>query len=247
MKNISNKNLVVANWKMNPNSLVEARRLASQVEHGLLSIDRTKVDIVICPPVVFLPVVKHALHFGQAGVQNISAEEKGAFTGQISATQVLEFRVKYAIIGHSECRLFGESDQVVNKKVKISVAHGIEPILCVGYGLKPSSSLLTVKKVIKKQLQVGLAGIDLRKYLLTIAYEPLWVIGTGKPADPAHAQAVMDFILSFMPQVRVIYGGSVDSSNASEFAGSRIQGVLVGGASLKTTEFHKIISAFTKF
>lgn len=237
--------LIVANWKMNPDTVEEAREIASRIEQGVLGQERRNVETVICPPFVFIPVLRHVLHFAKLGSQDISAEARGAYTGQISARQLQEFGVKFAIVGHSERRLLGEDDKQINRKIKNALACSVEPILCVGYGSNKKSSIATVKKIIKKQLQADLKDIDLRKSKVTITYEPLWVIGTGKPASLAHCAEIKEFISEIVPGKRVIYGGSLDGQNAGAYAKAGLEGGLVGGASLKADEFLNIIKAFS--
>lgn len=167
------KNLIVANWKMNPQGADEARRLTSGIEQGLLGVDRKLVEVVICPPYVFLPLVKHSLHLAALGAQDVFFEESGPFTGQISPRQLLQFNATHAIIGHSEMRTLGETDAHVNAKVKAAIRHGIHPILCVGFGAKKSSSVWAIKQIVKKQLQLGLKGVNTGTGKLTIAYEQI--------------------------------------------------------------------------
>lgn len=250
--NDSNKKLIVANWKLNPQTLDEARSLASRVEHGLLAVDRSRVETVICPPFVFLGAVRHAIHFAKLGAQNVSRESGGAFTGDVSAGQLKEFGVKYIIVGHSERRrMGGVDDKVVSRKIKRVLSEDLEPILCVGFGTKKGFSDAAIKRIIKKQVLGGLAGLDRKKLRLTIAYEPVWAIsqglGTGRRAvTPAHAASVISYIKGTAPMARIIYGGSVDAKNAGGFAAEKvIEGSLVGGASLNAVEFLNIIKAFT--
>lgn len=239
--------IIVANWKMNPQTIEEARQLASQIERGLLGVDRNKVETIICPPAVFIPAVRHLIDFAKLGAQNVSRESAGAFTGEISARQLAEFGVEYVIVGHSERRRMGGDDKVINRKIKQSLAEKLKPILCVGFGTKKSDSHTQIKNVITRQIKIGLAGA--KQSRITIAYEPVWAIsqglGTGKAATPAHAAEIAKFIKLIVNRVLVLYGGSVDGKNAAEFAAEKIiDGALVGGASLVPLEFLKIIRAF---
>lgn len=246
------KRLIVANWKMNPPSLEEARELSSRIEHGLLTMDRTKVEVVICPPFVFLPILRHLLHFIRLGVQDVSAEEMGSFTGQVSVRQIGEFNCHFVIIGHSERRALGEKGQLINRKIHAAIKHKLEPILCVGFGTKKSFTIAQIKRVVKKQLQEALKGVNFRKKnRLTIAYEPVWAIsqglGTGRAVSPGHAAKLIEYIKLEVPSARVIYGGSIDSKNAPSLAAQKvIEGGLVGGASLHFSEFIAIIKAFSQ-
>lgn len=246
------KRLLVGNWKMNPQTLEEARFIAHRIEHGLLGLDRNRIEIAICPPFVFLPGLKHALHFAKLGGQNVSASSSGPYTGEISIHQLKEFGITYVIVGHSERRALGETDEYINKKLKILVENQTQPILCVGFGTKRNTPDSLKKAVVKKQLQVNLKGVKLAKSKLTICYEPTWVIsqgrvGTGNPATPRHAAAMCQFINSVIPKTRVIYGGSLDSKNVGEFAEAKaIEGGLIGGASLHPDEFLAIVKVFAK-
>lgn len=244
--------IVVANWKMNPDTIDEARRIASRVEHGMLTSDRAKVEVAICPPFVFLPVVKHAVHFVKLGAQDITFAEKGPWTGEVSPKQLLEFGVRYVIVGHSERRMIGEDSHMVREKIKIALAHRIEPVVCIGGRAKKGASLAAIKRLIKKQLTEELRGTDFHKSKVTICYEPSWAIsrglGTGHHADARQVAEAIGFVKEETGDiVRVIYGGSVDARNAREFAAFRdIDGALVGGASLDLLEFLKIIKEFSK-
>ena len=239
------KKLVVANWKMNPDTIDQAREIASRIEQGGSTSGCKEAETVIYPPFIFIPVLRHILHFAKLGAQDMSAEERGAYSGQISARQLQEFAAQYVIVGHSERRLLGEDDKLLNRKVQQAIARSFEPILCVGYGSAKNSSLATVKKIIKKQLQVDLKGVNVKKHKITIAYEPLWVIGTGKPASPGHCAEVKEFIADIAPNTRIIYGGSLDGKNAKDYAVAGLEGGLVGGASLKADEFLGVVKAFS--
>lgn len=236
--------LIVANWKMNPQTVDEARTLASKVEHGLLVLNRADAETVVCPPAVFLPAVFHALHLVKLGAQNVAAEEQGAFTGEISGAQLSEYQIKHCIVGHSERRAMGEDDEQIGKKIHILLKLKIHPILCVGFGAKKGAAENTVKSIVAKQIRAATAGLRLTKDNLTVAYEPVWAIGTGKPATPAHA-ADMASHLRGLGVGRVLYGGSMDGKNAAHFAEAGLDGGLIGGASLKYEEFLKIVLAFS--
>ena len=241
--------LIIANWKMNPETLVEARHLVVGVEQGLFGLDRRGVEVAICPPFVFLPALMHSLHFATLGAQNVSAQEKGPYTGEVSAGQLSALQVRFAIVGHSERRALGEDNEFINEKIKICLKRKIEPILCVGFGVKKNMSEQAVKKFIKKQLREDLRGLD-AKLKTTVAYEPAWGISTGlgsaKTISVQHCVNIIEFIKEQTPRARVIYGASVTSKNASELAShNSIEGCLVGGASLDATEFLKIIKEFS--
>lgn len=244
--------IIIANWKMNPDNTEDARRIASRIEHGMLATDRSKVEVSICPPFVFMPVVKHAVHFVKIGAQDISFAETGPWTGEISAKHLLEFGTRYVIIGHSERRLLGEDSDMIREKIKISLEHQLEPIVCVGNAVKKSSTIGTIKRLLKNQIKVELHGIDLHKSRLTIAYEPAWAIsrglGTGQHADSRQTADVIAYIKEeTRDAARVIYGGSINARNVHEFVAFRdIDGALVGSASLDPLEFLKIIKEFAK-
>ena len=121
--------LIAANWKMHPDTIEQARRLASQVEHGIIAVDRSKVEIAICPPAVFMPAVRHAVHFVKVGSQNIAPDEAAPHTGELRASHLLQFDTKYVIVGHSERRNLGEDEALINKKILYALEHGLEPIL----------------------------------------------------------------------------------------------------------------------
>ena len=188
------------------------------------------------------------------GAQNMHWETSGAYTGEVSPPMLAEF-CKYVIIGHSERRAyFGETDQGVNRKVKAALANGLVPIMCVGETLEEYEAGAT-QAVVSRQLQEGLAGIEpsvIRS--VVVAYEPVWAIGTGRAATAEAANQVIANIIrpvfsqmygeSLAQDVRVLYGGSVKASNAGEyFQQGDIDGALVGGASLKTTEFIGIVKS----
>ncbi|MDR3281630.1 MAG: triose-phosphate isomerase, partial [Endomicrobium sp.] len=184
--------------------------------------------------------------------QNIFWEQKGAFTGEISPVMLKDIGCSYVIVGHSERRqYFGESDEIVNKKIKVAIETGLVPIVCIGETFEEKKNDITFK-VIEKQLKKGLARLDMEQAdLVILAYEPVWAIGTGKIATPEQAQSVHAFIRetyakmynsSIAEKIRIIYGGSVSSVNIYEFIkNSDIDGGLVGGASLEVDSFTKII------
>src|SRR3989344_725923 len=227
--------LIAANWKMNPGTRAEAKKLAAQVEAGL---KKSKIEVAICPPFVFLEEVEERLKKAKLGAQNVSAEIKGPHTGEVSATQLKDLGVKYVIVGHSERRAMGETDILINRKIKVCLENGLEPILCVGYGTTENTTEASERKIISKQLGAALKGVNNR---LTIAYEPAWTIskgfGTAKPISPERAAKVIKFIKSKYRKARVIYGASITSKNAGELAKFKaIEGGLVGGASLDAGE-----------
>lgn len=215
------KYLVVANWKMNPPTLKGAKLLFDSVKKGVKNVK--SVEVVICPPFVYLKElrIKNKELRIKLGAQDCFWQEKGPFTGEISPLMLKDLGVKYVIIGHSERRALGETDEMINKKLKSVLSAKLTPILCF--------ENLT-------QVRNGLKGIS-KKVIL--AYEPIWAIGTGKPCPPEKAKKIRKTLKEFK---MVLYGGSVNSQNAKDYIKKAgFQGLLVGGASLNPKEFIKII------
>lgn len=240
--------LIAGNWKMNT-TVEEALRLVLDILGLLDSIH--DVEKVICPPFVSLVPVASLLKGStvQLGAQNMHFVDKGAYTGEISPVMLTGI-CQYVIIGHSERRqYFGEDDQIVNKKVAMALQHGLKPILCVGERLDQNNAGMT-ETVIRRQVSSALAGIKPVKELI-VAYEPVWAIGTGKAATSPQAAATISLIRDTVAglwgnqaesELRVLYGGSVTSSNIAEFVREpQIDGALVGSASLKTSDFVSIV------
>jgi triosephosphate isomerase len=239
--------LVAGNWKMNK-TVAEARELVSVMIGKLREIP--DVEKVLCPPFLAIPALAAMLEGSGIGLgaQNLHWEEKGAFTGEIAPGMVKEF-CSYVIIGHSERRTyFGETDENVNRKLRAAVKADLTPIVCVGETLDQYESGLT-SEVVRRQISIGLAGIDSAfAPRIVVAYEPVWAIGTGKASSGENANFVHQqvtrpalsdlFGAETATAIRILYGGSVTASNASEFfAYPDIDGALVGGASLKPDEF----------
>lgn len=231
---------------MNPTSEKEAVRLAKagDAKHA-----------VILPPFLFLSTVKKTLKYAKFGVQNVSWEEEGPFTGEVSPVMARKMGAKYAIIGHSERREFlGESDEVIAAKVRAALEAGVTPILCVG---EPKSvrkkGLAAAKAYVKKQLSADMKLIRNSKFKtrnsFVVAYEPIWAISTsgGGKETPEDAAEMINFIRAFAvkslkSKVYCLYGGSVNSKNVGGFlAIKEIDGALVGGASLRPEEFRKMV------
>jgi triosephosphate isomerase (TIM) len=251
---------VAGNWKMYK-TVAETRHLVSELVPGLQAIGG--VEKVICPPFTALMAASALLEGTDIalGAQNLHWEIAGAYTGEVSPAMVAEL-CKYVIVGHSERRTyFHETDDTVNLKVRAALKHGLTPIVCVGETLAENEAGWTAE-VVSRQVRQGLAGLDLSisregKLPVVIAYEPVWAIGTGKAATPEGANAVVaDVIRPAMverfgeagaQEVRVLYGGSVKGDNAAVFFGQPdIDGALVGGASLNSVEFVKIVQAAVK-
>ncbi|MFA6079168.1 MAG: triose-phosphate isomerase [Candidatus Omnitrophota bacterium] len=243
--------IIAGNWKMNKN-ITEAIDLANNLKRGLLDIDG--VEIIICPPFTALSDVKEVIMDTniKLGAQDVYWEKEGAFTGEVSAPMLKELGCDYCIIGHSERRqFFGETNTTVNKKVKAALAEKLKPIVCVGEMLEERKSQKTFD-VVKDHVENGLAGLskeDMRS--VTIAYEPVWAIGTGLTATKEQAEEVHKYIRGIIKkmfgvetadEVRIQYGGSVKADNIKELITEEdVDGALVGGASLKADSFIQIV------
>ena len=238
--------LIAGNWKMN-GSRSSIRELLDGVKAG--AGDVKSAELAVCAPFPYLADVQEQLT-GSAiswGAQNLSTEEKGAFTGETSAAMLLDFGCKYVIVGHSERRsLYGEDDALVAQKFAVARKAGLKPILCVGETLEERESDVT-EEVVARQLDavIALEGAGALADGV-IAYEPVWAIGTGKTATPDQAQSVHAFIRAKLAgvdagvadKVQILYGGSMNPGNAAELlAMADIDGGLIGGASLKADDF----------
>lgn len=212
------KKLIIANWKCNPTNLVEAKKLFNKVK---------KTKAVICPPFIYLPIFKYKF----LCAQDCHYEQSGAYTGEVSPKMLKDLGCKYVIIGHSERRALGETEEIVEKKLRAALKAGLTPILCIGEKKGENA-----KRVINKQLKnKNLKGV-------IIAYEPVWAISTsgGGLCSPKRAKKMMDFIKKKVNN-KIIYGGSVDSSDVKAYLDVGFDGVLVGGASLDAKEFVKLV------
>ena len=244
--------LVAGNWKMN-GSLEQNQALLTAVVGGIHSLD--SVDCAVCVPFPYLAQTQTLLNNTRLawGAQNISQYNHGAYTGEVSASMLVDFGVRFVIVGHSERRaLFGESDQLVAEKFKAVQTAELIPVLCVGETLAQREANKT-EDVIARQLEavIELTGVEALANAV-IAYEPVWAIGTGKTAASQQAQDVHAFIRNKIAardnqvagNVRIIYGGSVKADNARElFAMPDIDGGLIGGASLVAEDFVSICKA----
>ena len=243
----SRKPLVSGNWKMHHTHL-DAIRLVQKLSYALTEREYDAVDVSVHPTFTSLRAIQTLLDADKIpialGAQHCHWEEKGAFTGEVSPAMLAKLNVRYVIAGHSERReLFGETDEMVNKKVKAILKHGMTPILCVGETLEEREAGGTEDKVLG-QLKAGLAGIKQEQVDgLVVAYEPIWAIGTGRTATSEDAQAVCAAIRSVVgASTRIQYGGSVKPTNIAELMGMPdIDGALVGGASLDPDEFSRIV------
>lgn len=247
---MARKKIVAGNWKMNMTPS-QAVALCDELKDLVKSDD---VDVVYCVPAIdIVPVVEAVKGTNvEVGAENMYFEEKGAYTGEISAAMLVDAGVKYVIIGHSERRdYFKEDDVLLNKKVKKAFEAGLTPILCCGETLEQRESGVTLDWI-RLQIKSDLQGITAEQVAsMVIAYEPIWAIGTGKTATTEQAQEVCKAIRDCIAEVydaatadavRIQYGGSVNAGNAAElFAQPDIDGGLVGGASLKA-DFGKIVN-----
>ncbi|MBZ5202506.1 triose-phosphate isomerase [Planomicrobium chinense] len=247
------KPIIAGNWKMYKTS-AEAKQFVEEVKG--LAPDASKVDSVICAPALYLQQLVMSTESSalQIGAQTMHEEKEGAFTGEVSPVQLKDLGVNYVIIGHSERRqYFNETDQSVNKKVLAAFEHGLTPIMCVGETLEQRESGET-GSVVEAQVEAGLAGLSEQQASeLVIAYEPIWAIGTGKTATAEDANEVCGIIRKKVASlfndetaenIRIQYGGSVKPANIEELMGmEHIDGALVGGASLETDSFVKLLEA----
>jgi triosephosphate isomerase len=251
------KKILAANWKMNLTH-VEAESYVEAFLHEVGEVN--DVEIVIIPSFTSIPTLAQAsgkAPFIRVGAQNLHWERSGAFTGEISATMLRALFVKYVIIGHSERRtLFGETDEMVQKKVHTALEAGLRPIMCVGESLAERESG-SVQKVLGRQVDEGLKDVSADHLsVMVLAYEPVWAIGTGRTASPAQAEEVHAFLRSLLAELfdqsaadktRILYGGSVKPENTEDLMREpNIDGALIGGASLDPHSFARIIRATEK-
>ena len=247
------KPIVAGNWKMNKTT-AEARDLVQQL---IPLLDGVKgVDVVLCPPFTALAAVSEAITGTQIdlGAQNMHWEKSGAYTGEISAPMIRELYGHYVILGHSERRAyFGETDGIVNTKVRAALSSNLHAIVCVGETLEQRESG-NMEKVVAAQVRGSLADLNENDWQnIIVAYEPVWAIGTGRTASPEQAQEVHAFIRGVLSNMqgsavaestRIQYGGSVKASNARElFSQADIDGGLIGGAALDAQGFAEIVKA----
>jgi len=249
------KPLMAGNWKMNLNHL-EAIAVAQKLVYGLDDKDYDAVDVVIIPPFTDIRSIQTLIDGDRLrlkyGAQDLSPDASGAFTGDISGSMLAKLGCSYVVIGHSERRaIHHETDALINRKIKAALTHEITPIFCVGEELAIREAGTHVSHVIR-QIRAGLEGFtkpELKK--IVIAYEPVWAIGTGKTATPEDAQEVCAAIREEVENIaspeiaanmRILYGGSVKSSNVVEIMKKAdVDGALIGGASLDPEEMTKIV------
>ena len=242
------KTIIAGNWKMN-NTASQGVALVKAIAP---LVEDAECDVVVCVPAIDIPAVGEALKGTKIalGAQNVHFAEKGAYTGEISASMLKEYGVQYVIIGHSERRqYFGETDETVNKRTLAALAAGLTPIVCIGESLEERETGKT-ESVLAKQIEEGFKGIeDIKK--IVVAYEPIWAIGTGRTATAEQANETIGFIRRkigemFCPKcaenVRIQSGGSMNAGNCKELmAMPEIDGGLIGGASLKAPDFAAIV------
>tara|TARA_B100001250_G_scaffold409894_1_gene435165 strand:- start:1197 stop:1958 length:762 start_codon:yes stop_codon:yes gene_type:complete len=247
--------LVAANWKMN-GSLKSVRVLCAALIEGIPN--KIPVEVAVCPPFIYLSDVSEKLNNTgiKLGAQNVSHQEKGAYTGEVSASMLVDYGCEYVIVGHSERRMHNhETDARVAEKFHVTQSKGMTPILCVGELLEERESDNT-ENVIARQLDAVIDEVSIDAFSnAVIAYEPVWAIGTGQTATPDQAQQVHQFIRLRLAKhnkmiadsIRILYGGSVKADNASQlFAMTDIDGGLIGGASLVSKDFLSICNAARK-
>lgn len=250
----SRKPIIAGNWKMHHTHL-DAIQVVQKLTYQLRSEDFRAVEIVVCPAFTALRSIQTLIDADKLeiklGAQNLWYEEQGAFTGEVSGPMLAKLNVDYVIVGHSERRkIFGETDEIVNKKVKAVLKHSMKPIICVGETLE-EREMGEAESVVRRQLNASLRGVSSEAAgQIVVAYEPIWAIGTGRNATPDDAEETISQIRDELrsrlgdvaEQVRIQYGGSVKPGNIAELmAKPNIDGALVGGASLEADEFARVI------
>lgn len=243
--------MIAGNWKMNK-TIVEAIELVLGLKRELY--DRVDVDVVVCPPFTTLSEVSEVIRDShiKLGAQDVFWEERGAYTGEVSAQMLKDAGCSFVIIGHSERRrVFSETNEIINKKTKAALESELTPIVCVGEKLQEREKGVTFD-IVREHLNGALTGLTEDEIIkIIIAYEPVWAIGTGRNATPQQAEEVHSFIRKYLKEncgddvfqnVRILYGGSVKPDNIGELIKEEnIDGALVGGASLELTSFMEII------
>lgn len=242
------KKLVVGNWKMNPVSLEEARNITNSVKRVMKNIKRT--EVVLCPPFVYLsPLANSVKGSLYLGAQNAHSETTGPFTGEVGHMELPQFKVKFVIVGHSERRKMGETDDMINKKVQSVVSLGMTAIVCVGEAVRDTNG--DYLDFIKEQIQKALKDVPKKSFgNIVVAYEPLWAIGAKQAMTPIELHEMSIFIKKVLKDtysivgegVRILYGGSVDRVNAGSLVKEgNVSGLLVGRQSLEPRDFIEII------
>ena len=241
--------ILIFNWKMNPNGLKEAKGLLASYKAI-----KSKHEIIICPPFCFLEEATLLLKTRQGmalGAQDCFLKDGGAFTGQVSALQLKSLGVKYVILGHSEKRALGDTDKIINLKLRTALRAGLKPILCLGE-TKISKEKGKTFELLKGQVKNCLLGVSKKELgQIILAYEPVWAIGSGVACKEDEVLTVILYLKKLITEnyskkvsseIRIIYGGSVSSENAKDYLNNKwINGLLIGGASLNKKELSKII------
>jgi triosephosphate isomerase len=245
--------LIIANWKCNPQTLKEAERLFGAAGENVANVKN--LEVVVCAPFVYVQNLKSNIQNLSVGAQNCFWEQKGPHTGEISPSMLKDVGCEYVILGHSERRKdFGETDEIINKKIKAALAARLKPILCIG---EKTEERERIKEVVTAQLRNCFAGVEQNQIKnIIIVYEPVWAISTtadSKDCSPEEAfsaglmikKIMIDLYgKSIVQKIKIIYGGSVDSKDAVAYIKeAKMDGVLVGAASLNANEFGKIISS----
>jgi len=238
--------LIIANWKMNPQTLDEALSLARASDNN---------GLVIAPPFPYLISIGKEISHATLGAQDVFWEERGAFTGEVSASELKDIGIRYVIVGHSSRRIeFHETDEMIGKKLVAVIVNTMTPVLCVGE-TKEEHDKGETEAVIERQVTVALSSVDERDIPIVIAYEPIWAISTAqdaKPDTPENAVQIISFIKDIVVKkgfshVVYIYGGSVTEGNAQSFLKkNEIDGALVGGASLQADAINAIVKVAQK-
>ena len=246
------KKIIVANWKMNPKTAEEAQALLEAIKEGARA--AKNAEVVVCPPAIYLPVLVASASARRSygglafGSQNCHWEASGAFTGELSAPMLADAGAEYLILGHSERRQFmGETDEIINLKIKAAQKAKLKIILCVGE--KEGEEM---GAVVKRQLTAALAGLNVNQAKeIIVAYEPVWAIGTGNNCSPDSALSAGLFIRKTITKlysrflaekIPILYGGSVNNQNSNAYIDeARLDGLLVGGSSLEAKEFNQIV------
>lgn len=249
------KKYIIGNWKLNPQTLEEARELIRVVEDGIRTLDLQHLEVAVCPPFPFLSIVKSQLSNVALGAQSCFWEAQGAYTGEVSPLMLKEIGCEYVIVGHSERRIhFGETDEMIAKKVKAAMDAGLSVVLCIGENLDQRKAGQTLE-IIEFQLASDLENfknLKLEIGNLLIAYEPIWAISSfnGHVASAQTTLEATNWIREFLQnrfgeegrEIPVLYGGSVNAKNANEHVCEAVtDGFLVGSASLNAEEFLRIV------
>jgi triosephosphate isomerase len=247
------KLIVAGNWKMNK-TLQEGIELAKAVD-DFFAENTAKAEVILAPPFIHLPALAGSLSSVSLAAQNCASESSGAYTGEVSAGMIRSAGAAYVILGHSERRTyFGEEDDLLNRKIKLTLEEGLKPIFCCGEVLSEREAGEHLR-VVETQLRTALSGLDAGDLKnIVIAYEPVWAIGTGVTATPAQAQEMHAYIRGLIREefgdssaedMTILYGGSCKPSNARElFANPDVDGGLIGGASLNADDFTAIVQSF---